>query len=144
MKRGVILALCVFIGGAALPAGRNSAQNDDGFQSFWKRFKTAVISDNGETVATLSKFPLGMSSPAHNIKNRSELRHRFREVFVDQVNASQCFARTEPSRDTENREMFTVACRYDKGSDAAAYQFERTTSGWRFTHFQLSTTCRCR
>lgn len=145
MKRAVILGLCLFLGGIALPVGgANSAQSDDSFQSFWTRFKMAVISRRSETVAQLSRFPIGMSFPAPDIKNRSELRQRFREVFVDQVNAPQCFARTEPSRDTENPELFTVACRYDKGSDAAAYQFEHTKSGWRFTHFQLSTTCRCR
>ena len=145
MKRAVILSLCLFIGVTALPVGgANFARRDDTFQSFWTRFKMAVINGNRETVAQLSKFPIGISSPAANIKNRSELRQRFREVFVDQVNASQCFSGTEPSQDTENAELFTVACRYDRGSDAAAYQFEHTKSGWRFTHFQLSTTCRCR
>jgi hypothetical protein len=145
MKRAAILGLCLFLGGTALSVGRaNSEQSDNTFRPFWTKFKVAVISGNGETVAQLSKFPIGVSSPAPNIKNRSELRHRFRELFVDQINAAQCFARTKPSRDTENPELFTVACRYDNGSDAAAYQFEHTKSGWRFTHFQLSTTCRCR
>ena len=114
------------------------------FQSFWKSFKAAVIRGDRNAVATLSKFPIGVLYPAANIKNRSELRQRFREVFAAQVDASQCFARTEPARDTENEELFTVVCRYDRGSDAAAYQFEHTESGWRFTHFQSSTTCRCR
>jgi hypothetical protein len=145
MKRATILGLCLFLGGIALTvSGARSEQSDNTFQSFWTRFKMAVISGNRETVAQLSKFPIGMSSPAPSIKNRSELRHRFREVFVDQVNASQCFARTEPSRDTENRDVFTVACRNYNGNDAAAYQFEYSKSGWRFTHFQLSTTCNCR
>jgi hypothetical protein len=145
MKSVAILGLCLFLAGTALPVGgANSAQSDDTFQSFWTRFKMAVVSGSRETVAHLSRFPIGMSSPGPNIKNRSELRQRFRKVFVDQVNASQCFARTEPSQDTENREVFTVACRNDNGSDAAAYQFEHTKSGWRFTHFQLSTTCPCR
>ena len=145
MKRAVILGLCLFLGGTALSAGgTKSAQSDDSFQSFWARFKLAVISQRSETVAQLSRFPLGISSPAHNIKNRSELRQRFGEVFAGKINASECFARTEPLRDMENSGLFTVACRYDKGSDAAAYQFERTKSGWRFTHLQLSTTCGCR
>jgi hypothetical protein len=151
MKRAVILGLCLFIGGTALPAGgANFAGSDDTFQSFWARFKVAVINGSKEAVAGLSKFPIGISSPepnmspAPNIKNRSELRQRFREVFVNKVNASECFARTEPARDTENPEMFTVACRYDNGSDAAAYQFEHTKSCWKFTHFQPTTTCRCR
>ena len=145
MKRAVILGLCLFLSGTALSVGgTKSTQSDDSFQSFWARFKMAVISRRRETVAELSRFPIGISSPAPNIKNRSELGQRFREVFVDRVNASECFARTEPSRDTETPEVYTVACRYDNGRDAAAYQFEHTKSGWRFTHFQLSTTCRCR
>lgn len=145
MKKAIILSLCLFIGGTALPVGgANFTGSDDTFQSFWTKFKVAVISGSKETVAQLSKFPIGISSPAANIKNRSELRQRFHEVFADKVNASECFTRTEPARDTENREMFTVACRYDNGSDAAAYQFDHTKSGWKFTHFQLSTTCRCR
>ena len=151
MKRAAILSLCLFIGGTALPVGgARVTRSDDTFQTFWARFKGAVINGSKETVAQLSKFPIGMSalepnmSPAPDIKNRSELRQRFREVFANKVNASECFARTEPARDTENREMFTVACRYDNGSDAAAYQFEHTKSGWKFTHFQPTTTCRCR
>ncbi len=145
MKRAAILGLCLFLAGTALPVGRaNSGQSDDTFQSFWTRFKVAVNGGSRETIAHLSEFPIGMSFPAPNIKNRSELRQRFREVFVDQINASQCFARTEPSRDTENPELYTVACWNDKGSDASAYQFEHTKSGWRFTHFQLSTFCPCR
>ena len=145
MKRAAILGLCIFLGGTAIPVGgTKAAPGDDVFRSFWTKFKVAVINGNTETVAQLSRFPIGMSSPAPKIKNGPELRQRFREVFADKVNASECFARTEPSRDTENPEMFTVACRYDNGSDAAAYQFEHTKSGWRFTHFQLSTTCRCR
>jgi len=145
MKRAIILGLCLFLGATALPmGGAKSAQNNDSFQSFWTRFKEAVISGHTETVAQLSRFPIGISSPAANIKTRFELRQRYREVFADQINAAECFAQTEPSRDTENPEVFTVACRYNKGSDAAAYQFEHTKSGWRFTHFQLSTTCKCR
>jgi hypothetical protein len=145
MKRAVFLALCLFLGGTALPVGgANSAQTNNAIQSFWTSFKMAVINQRPETVAQLSRFPIGISFPATNIKSRSELRQRFREVFVDQIDASQCFARTEPSRDPEHPELFTVACRYDKGNDAAAYQFEHTKSGWKFTHFQLSTTCHCR
>jgi hypothetical protein len=145
MKRAAILSLCLFLGATALlPIGSAQSKQSDTFQSFWTKFKTAVNRGNKESVAQLTKFPLGVLAPTFDIKNRLELRSRFREVFVDPVNVSECFARTEPTRDSENPEMFTVACRYNNGSDAAAYQFERTASGWKFTHFQLSTTCRCR
>jgi len=145
MKRIIIFGLCLFLGGAVLSfGGSNSAQSNDSFRSFWTKFKAAVMNGHKESNAQLSQFPIGISSRAPSIKNPSELRQRFREIFVDRVNAPECFARTEPSQDTENPEIFTVACRYDKGSDAVAYQFEHTRSGWRFTHFQLSTTCRCR
>jgi hypothetical protein len=145
MKRAAILCLSLFlIGTAWAVGGAHSGQRDKSFQSFWTSFKLAVNKGNSETIANLSKFPIGISSPANEIKNRAELRQRFNEVFIDTVNASECFARTAPSQDTENRAIFTVACRYDNGADAAAYQFEHTKMGWKFTHFQLSTTCRCR
>jgi hypothetical protein len=145
MKKAIILSLCLFLCATASPVGgAKSAGRADSFQSFWTTFKTAVISGDVETVAQLSKFPIGISSPAPNIKNRSELGRRFREVFVNPIDAAQCFAQTQPAQDTENPEMFTVACRYDKGGDAAAYQFDRAKTGWKFTHFQLTTTCRCR
>jgi hypothetical protein len=134
----------LLIGGASLVMAARDAHPKNGFPAFWQEFRSAVISSDKKTVAALSRFPIGVSLPASNIKNRSELRQRFREVFVDPINASQCFAQTEPSPDTENPELFTIACRYKGGSDAAAYQFEHTKSGWKFTHFQLSTTCRCR
>jgi hypothetical protein len=145
MKRAVVLALCLFVAGVVLPAGgSHSAQSNDNFRSFWTSFKTAVIDGRSETVANLSKFPIGVSQPVPEIRDRSALRKRFRELFSEPINAAECFARTEPTQDTERPEVFTVACRFDRGSDAAAYQFEHTKLGWRFTHFQLTTTCRCR
>lgn len=145
MKRAAILCLSLFAIVIALPVGRaNPVQSDKSFQSFWAGFKAAVVKGNSEAIGRLSKFPIGVSSPADSIKDRSELKRRFNEVFADKVSASECFAHNEPTRDTENREIFTVACRYDRGSDAAAYQFEYSGTGWKFTHFQLSTTCRCR
>ena len=145
MKRAIVLGLSLLLTGVALASGSAyRAQGDDGFQIFWARFKSAVAAGHADTVAQLSQFPIGISSPAANIRSRAELRPRFREVFAGKINAAECFARNEPSRDTENRDMFTVACRYDNGGDAAAYQFEHTKAGWKFTHFQLTTTCRCR
>lgn len=145
MRRAAILIFFLFVGGTALAGGgANPVQSDDNFQSFWTKFKTAVIGGHSEAVAQLAKFPIGLAFPAPSINNRSELRQRFHEIFVDPINAAECVAHTEPSRDTEDPELYTVACRYDKGSDAAAYQFEHTKAGWKFTHFQLTTTCRCR
>ena len=145
MRRAAILSLLLFLSGTALAVGgANPAQGDESFDSFWVKFKTAVIGGHKDAVANLSKFPIGISSPAADIKNRSALRLRFREIFDSPINAAECFATTQPSQYTERRDTFTVACRYDKGSDAAAYQFEHTRLGWKFTHFQLTTTCRCR
>lgn len=145
MKRAAFLCISFILITVFLPVGRaNSAPGDQDFQSFWAGFKAAVIQGNSKTIGNLSRFPIGVSAPAPDIKDSSEVQERFNELFVNTVNASECFAQTEPTRDTENSEIFTVACRYDKGSDAAAYQFDHTEAGWRFTHFQLSTTCRCR
>ena len=65
-----------------------------------------------------------LSETAQNYDNASE------KSFLKQVNAPECFAQTEPSRDTEDSEVSTFVCRYDRGSDAAAYEFKHTESGW--------------
>src|SRR6267143_6365175 len=70
MKSAAFLSLFLLLSATALlPVGSaNSKQSDNTFPSFWTKFKTAVIRGDRETVAQLSKFPIGMLSPAANVK----------------------------------------------------------------------------
>jgi len=145
MKRTTILGLCLFIVGTFLPIGESkSAQSNRSLESFWQKFKTAVISGDKRAVAGLSKFPLLVAEGAPNIKNSAELSRRFAEVFDQDANAAQCFDKKGPTPDTENADRFTVVCPVNEGKDFVVYEFEQTKLGWKFTHRQFPSICRCR
>ncbi|HEY6122842.1 MAG TPA: hypothetical protein VIV66_23005, partial [Pyrinomonadaceae bacterium] len=53
---GSVLLVCI-----TSFAVHGKAQPNDSFNAFWVQFKTAVIKGDRETVAALSRFPIGMS-----------------------------------------------------------------------------------
>jgi hypothetical protein len=133
MKRATILCLCLLLGGTSLAmTGWASAQSNDAVKTFWQKFKTAVINGDKETVATLSRFPVGMSYGKASVKNRAQLLRRWREVFNEQSNAAQCFAKKGPEMDASNPKRFSVACPNEAGDEVVIYEFERTPTGWKF------------
>ena len=133
MKRSIVLCLFLALAGNA-PAvtQRAPAQANAAVRAFWQKFKTAVIGGDKEAVASLSKFPLGMSYGLKSIRNKSELRRRYREVFNVQSDAAQCFARKEPEMDAANARRFEVACPNEAGDEVVVYSFELTRAGWKF------------
>jgi hypothetical protein len=118
-------------------------QPTDGFPAFWEKFRSAVISRDKKAVAALSRFPIGMSNEVPAISNSRDLSRRFAEVFDQDANAAACFARTEPTADTESRDRYAISCQ-SNADNFVAYEFERTPQGWRFVHRQFPTKCGCR
>ncbi|MEP6913009.1 MAG: hypothetical protein ABI923_09655 [bacterium] len=137
MKKVTILCLWLLVSGTPLAmAGHTAAQNsDDAFQSFWQKFKTAVISGDKETVAALSRFPIVMPHGVRSIKKSAELRQRYREVFNKATNPAECFAKAEPAKDTNNPKRFFVSC-FDNLGYEIDYEFERTRMGWKFVQLE--------
>ena len=119
------LALVLPLFGAA-----QSSNND--FQSFWDTFKAAVIKGDKNTVASLAKFPLGMSYGIRSVKTKSDLVRRYGEVFTKQTNAAKCFAAKEPEKDSSNPRKYSVACPDTAGNEVVVYEFERGPNGWKF------------
>ncbi|HEV2915811.1 MAG TPA: hypothetical protein VGX92_21190 [Pyrinomonadaceae bacterium] len=139
MKKTIILYLLfgLLSGAAAAEAAPASMpgfaiQGDEAVRVFWQKFKAAVTSGNKTEVASLSKFPIGMSYGVASIRNKSQFLRRYREVFNEQSNAAQCFASKGPEMDAENPKRFTVACPDSAGNEVVIYQFERTRTGWKF------------
>jgi hypothetical protein len=133
VKRSIVLCLILSLSGTALAiAGGESAQRDAAVQAFWQKFKTAVISGNREAVSRMSSFPITMSYGIPSIRNRAQLRRRYRQVFNEQTNAAQCFAQKQPEMDTANRKRFTVACPNEGGEEVVIYDFILTRTGWKF------------
>ena len=73
-----------------------------------------------------------MSYGISSVKNKAELRRRYRQVFNEQSNAAECFAKKEPEVDAANPKRFTVACPNEAGDEVAIYEFELTRTGWKF------------
>jgi len=101
--------------------------------SFWDTFKTAVSKHDVETIARLSKFPIGMSYGVPSIKNKAQLAKRYKQLFNEQTDAAACFSKAKPEIDTANPKRFTVACPDAAGNEVVIYQFEQTRAGWKFS-----------
>lgn len=131
MNRKIILWLVLGVV-LASPVSSRTKQTDDTFNSFWDKFKAAVVNGDKATVVSLSKFPLGMSFGIRSIKNKAEMLRRYREVFNKQTDAAKCFAAKEPEKDQSNPRKFSIACPDEAGNEVVIYEFERSSMGWRF------------
>lgn len=132
MRRSLVLSLILFSAITAPIAGRQPVRSDDALQTFWKMFKSAVISGNKQVVAKLSSFPIGMSYGIPRIRTRAELLRRYRQVFSEQTDAANCFAEAQPKIDPEKPTRVTVGCRNEAGDEVVIYHFRLTRTGWKF------------
>jgi hypothetical protein len=121
MKTLTALSLVLFLTGA------------DSFDNFWQTFKTAVSKRDVETIARLSRFPIGMSYGIPSIKNKAQLTRRYRQLFNEQTHAAACFNKAKPEADAGNPKLFSVACPDAAGNEVVIYHFEQTRLGWKLT-----------
>jgi len=131
MKKITTLVLVLLLAGTSLAT--RSQETADSFETFWQSFKTAVSKRDVETIARLSRFPIGMSYGISSIKTKAQLAKRYRQVFNEQTNAATCFAKATPEADPANPKQFSVACPDAAGNEVVMYHFERTRTGWKFT-----------
>ena len=126
--------------GLLMLTGSVTAQKS--FDTFWQKFKSAVIKGDKATVVSLTRFPfsLGYDPSAANeegfIKTRASFLRRYNYVFNEEVDAVKCFENTAPEKDPGG---YVVACSF-KGEPPDSekpfdYTFKRTKQGWRFVEF---------
>ena len=121
MKTLTALSLVVLLTGA------------ESFDSFWQTFKSAVSRRDVDTIARLSKFPIGMSYGIPSIRNKVQLTKRYRQLFNEQSDAAACFNKAKPEADTADPKHFSVACPDAAGNEVVIYHFEQTRTGWKLT-----------
>jgi hypothetical protein len=105
----------------------------DSAETFFQSFKTAVSKHDVETIARLSKFPIGMSYGIPAIKTKVQLSRRYRQLFNEQTDAAACFSKAKIEMDPENPKRFSVACPDAAGNEVVIYHFQQTKLGWKFT-----------
>lgn len=117
---------------ASVKAPVQSAQGDNSLETFWTRFKAAVIKGDKDAVAQLSQFPIGMPYGVPAVKTRAQLIKRYGHVFNGETKAAKCFGEARPVIDPDNRKRFTVGCKNAAGDEVIVYGFVLTRTGWKF------------
>jgi hypothetical protein len=126
MKRTVVVCALLLTAVAA------PAQRGESIDTFWRKFKTAVVAGDRQAVARLTGFPLGMSYGVPSVRNRAALVRRYRQVFSEQADAAKCFETAKPETEAGKPREFTVACPDAAGNEVVIYHFARGRAGWRF------------
>ena len=108
-----------------------SVQADPSIETFWAKFKAAVIKGDKESIAAMSQFPITMPYGIPSVRTKAQLLKRYREVFNRQADAAKCFAESRPEVDTANKNRFTVGCKDAAGNEVVIYGFVRTRGVWK-------------
>ena|ERR1041385_3009681 len=108
-----------------------TVQADPSIETFWAKFKAAVIKGDKEPIAAMSQFPIEMPYGIPLVRTKAQLLKRYREVFNQQANAAKCFAESRPEVDAANKNRFTVGCKDAAGNEVVIYGFVRTRGVWK-------------
>ena len=122
---------CVFA--IAVCASAAAPQNDRSVERFWAKFKAAVQKADKPSVASMSRFPIEMPYGVPQIRTRTQLTRRWRDLFSVQANAAKCFEDAKPVVDPTAPNRFTVGCKDEAGNEVVVYGFLRTSNGWKLT-----------
>ena len=109
------------------------AQTD--FSAFWKKFKSAVAAGDKGAVAEMTKFPLSMPYLQKKVRDKADLLRRYDEIFNGEANATQCFAKAKPTKESARR--YQIYCPFkatpnDLENAPIRFYFELTSTGWKF------------
>jgi hypothetical protein len=132
MRRKVIPVLILSILSLGFSTSAH-VQRDQSIETFWAKFKAAVIKGDRTAVAQMSQFPIEMTYGMPSIRTAAQLNKRYRQVFNGETDAARCFAEAKPEIDPQNSKRFSVACRIQNTGDfVIIYSFSRTRAGWKF------------
>jgi hypothetical protein len=109
-----------------------SAQSESSIETFWAKFKAAVIKVDKESVAAMTQFPVEMPYGQAAVRTKAQLLKRYRQVFNSEANAARCFADAKPETDPARPKEFTIGCDNGSGEKVVIYAFSLTKTGWKF------------
>ncbi len=132
-RKSISLAavICLSVFTTSVCLGATAAQTDPSIDAFWTKFKSAVIKNDKETIATMVQFPIAMPYGVAAIRTKAQLLRRYRDLFNQQTDAAKCFADAKPEIDSANKNRFTVACKDAAGNEVVIYGFVRTRGVWK-------------
>lgn len=112
----------------------NFAQQN--INSFWKKFKSAIVTGDKNAVAKMTKLPLSMPYGVKKVKSKAEFIKRYDKVINLEANAKRCF-QTQDIEKEENSNRYFVNCTFKSEAESSNnrpifYYFEMTKKGWKF------------
>src|SRR2546421_12702671 len=110
-RQATLLLASMLLFGCGLTA---LAQADSSIDTFWVRFRIAVIDGDKRQVSQMTQFPLGMPYGVPVIRTSSQLLTRYKQDFKGEADATKCFTSAKPQKDPRRPKEFTVGC--DNGS----------------------------
>src|SRR2546423_12398144 len=119
---------------AALQINASVTPTDASIDTFWAKFKTAVIKGDKETVSTMCQFPITMPYRVPSIRTKAQFMRRYRDLFNDQTDAAKCFAESKPEFDPAEKNKFNVSCKDSGGAENILYGFVRTRGVWKLSY----------
>ena len=101
MKKRLLTSLLVLIGICGLVPAQSKEKVDEAGLQFWAKFKAAVMSNDKETVASLTKLPF-------MIENRELAKPAFIQKFDTIFNArvKRCFTKASLVKEQDGFEVF--------------------------------------
>jgi hypothetical protein len=126
---GAVLALLCL--GFEVPA---LGGTDKSIDQFWASFNAAVQKQDKQSIILMSEFPIEMPYGIAKIRNRTQLIHRYRELFNEQTNAAKCFADAQPVVEAGDANRFTVGCKDAAGNEVVVYGFVRRRGSWKLKY----------
>jgi hypothetical protein len=117
----IISSLTVF----AFTATQQSSSPE--FTKFWSKFRAAVIKNDKEAVASLTKLPFVVSNKS---LDKSEFIKSYHKLFDRKIR--RCFMNEKPIRDNESYSLFCGA------SGDQGLLFEKVSGEYRFVAFYFA------
>ena len=131
-SKTIIVLLTLILGCTCVAASHVSTpQTDPSIQTFWAKFKAAVIKGDKQAVASMTQFPVEMPYGFPRIRTKTQLIKRYREVFSVQADAVKCFADAAPKIDERNKSQFEVGCKDRAGNEVVVYGFGKKRGVWK-------------
>ena len=141
MTKKLSIALVVFALFGSVATGLSKPPAADvAINTFWDKFKAAVIKGDKDAVFALSALPVTMEHSMPKIRTKAQFIKYYKHIFAGEANAAKCFKTAKPEVDSANNKLFSVGCGFaeDKTGDAGeplVYTFKLTAAGWRFTGY---------
>lgn len=104
---------------------------------FWMKFKTAVLKDDKNAVANMTKFPLLMPYGIKTVRTKADFIKRYDQILNNEADAKRCFQAQKIEKE-ENSKRYFVNCTFKDEPESSDnrpiyYYFEKNKSGWKFT-----------